>query len=349
MKKKIIVLALCVLMISGCGSKIPKLSNGDEAVVTLKDDSKISVNELYDKLKNDYALQTLVNLIDRNILEAKYPNDIEDAKKSAESTMQQLEKAYGDDVEQAIQYYTGYQTSAAYKDSLYISYLQNLAIQEYCKKQIDEKDVEKYYKDEIVGDIKISHILITPEVTSSMTDNEKKAKEEEAKKVVDTIIAELRKTKKDNLEARFAELAKEYSKDSTTKDNGGSLGFVNKGTLSSSYDEVIDAAYKLKDGEYSTKLITSEIGYHVILRTESKEKDSLDNVRDSILETLADEYLKENSVANIKAMQELRKEYDMSIVDSELQEQYANYVQNLINNYTQQDEENKKKNESSNK
>lgn len=346
MKKKIIVLALCVLMISGCGSKIPKLSNGDEAVVTLKDDSKISVNELYEELKNDYALQTLINLIDKSILEKEYPDDLEDATKSAESTIKQLEVAYGDDLEQAIQYYTRYQTVDAYKDSLYISYLQNLAIEEYAKKQIDEKEVEKYYKDEIVGDFKISHILITPDVTSDMTDAEKKVKETEAQALVDTIIAELKKTKKDNLEERFSELAKEYSKDSTTKDNGGSLGFVNKGTLSSAYDEVIDAAYKLKDGEYSAKVITTELGYHVILRTESKEKDSLENVRDSILETLASEYLTNNTVANIKAMQELRKKYDMSIVDSELQDQYATYVQNLINKYTQQDEENQKKNES---
>ena len=61
MKKKIIVLALCVLLISGCGSKIPKLSNGDEAVVTLKDGQKISVNELYDSMKNTYALQNLLD------------------------------------------------------------------------------------------------------------------------------------------------------------------------------------------------------------------------------------------------------------------------------------------------
>ena len=48
-------------------------------------------------------------------------------------------------------------------------------------------------------------------------------------------------------------------------------------------------------------------------------------------------------------MQELRKEYDMNIVDEEIQKQYATYIQNLINNYTQQDEENKKNNESSKK
>ena len=68
MKKKIIVLALCVLMISGCGSKIPKLKNGDEAVVTMKKDQKISVDDLYEELKSDYALEALINMIDKKIL-----------------------------------------------------------------------------------------------------------------------------------------------------------------------------------------------------------------------------------------------------------------------------------------
>ena len=69
MKKKIVVLALIVLLMSGCGSKIATLSNGDEAVVTLKDGSMVSVNELYESVKDEYALMTLVNLVDQKILE----------------------------------------------------------------------------------------------------------------------------------------------------------------------------------------------------------------------------------------------------------------------------------------
>ena len=67
MKKKIAVLALIACLISGCGSKIPTLSNGDEAVVTLKDGSKISANELYEQMKEQYALNSLVNMIDTKI------------------------------------------------------------------------------------------------------------------------------------------------------------------------------------------------------------------------------------------------------------------------------------------
>ena len=324
MKKKIIILALCVLLISGCGSKIPTLSNGDEAVVTIKNDLSISANDLYNSLKSDYALQVLVNLIDQRILEDKYKDKIEEANTY-------VEKIYGDSLESVLQQY-GYPTLEAYKTTTYVYYLQQLAIEDYCKGKITDKQIEKYYEDEVVGDIKVSHILITPEVTDDMTDEEKQAAEDEAKEKIEAIISELQKANKDEIATKFAELAKEQSMDDSTKDNGGSLGFINKGTLSSYYDEVVSEAYKLKDGEFSTKVITTQLGYHVILRTETKEKASLDEVRDSIVEDLAADYLSDNQIASVDALRELRDEYDMEIIDSDIQAQYTRYIQNQIAN-----------------
>ena len=336
MKKKIIVLALCVLLISGCGSKIPKLSNGDEAVVTLKDGQMISANELYEEMKEDYALQALVNMVDKKILEDKYSDKVEEARTTVDSQMEMLEAQFGDQLETLIQQQTGYPSKDAYKEFLYINYLESLAIMDYCKEQVPEKDVKEYYKNKIVGDIKVSHILITPKVNDSMTDEEKAAAVSEAKEKAEKIIAELKKTSKDELNEKFAELAKEYSMDETTKDNNGTLGFINKDTLSSSYDELVSAAYKLKDGEYSTSIVTTELGYHVIMRTESKEKDDLDKVKDKILEELANEYYTNNPVASVKAMQELRKEYDMDIIDSKIKTDYNTAIQNQINSLLSQ-------------
>ena len=335
MKKKIIVLALCLLMISGCG-RIPKLSNGDEAVVTLKDGSMISANELYNSMKEDYALETLVKMVDKQILEDKYKDKISDAEKDTESTMQELEAAYGDQLEAAIQYYTNYNSVEEYKEYVYLSYLQELAINDYCKKQISDKEIEQYYKDSIVGDIKISHILITPAVTDSMTDEEKAAAEKAAETQINNIIKELKNTKGDKVQEKFEELAKEYSQDEATKEKGGSLGFINKDTLSSSYSELVNAAYNLKDGEYSTKLIKTELGYHVVLRVQSKDKAPLEDVKDTIVTTLADEYLTENPVASVKAMQELRKEYKVEFVDKDIKEKYAEYIQNALAQYENQ-------------
>lgn len=337
MKKKIVVLALIVLLMSGCGSKIPTLSNGDEAVVTLKDGSMVSVNELYEAVKDDYALLSLVNLVDKKVLEKEYKDKKEEAKKYAENNIEQLKSYYGDQLVDAIKQNTDYTSIEGYQEYIYISYLQNLAIEDYCKDQITEKQIKKYYEKEIVGDIKVSHILITADVTDDMTDEEKKNAETEAKDKIDAIIAELKKTDKKEIAEKFAELAKEQSMDESTKENGGSLGFINKDTLSSEYDELVTAAYNLKDGKYSTKVITTELGYHVVLRTETKEKASLEDVKEDITETLASEYLAENSVAAVKALQEIRKDYELEIVDSELKSQYAAYMQSLLNYAIEQD------------
>lgn len=338
MKKKIVVLALIVTLLSGCGGKIPTLSNGDEAVVTLKDGSMISVNELYETVKDDYALTALVDLVDKKILEEKYKEQIEEAEQNADNTMTQLETYYGDNLLSAIQQQTGYQSLEAYRNYLYVAYLRNLAIEDYCKDQVSEKEIKKYYKDEIVGDIKVSHILITPAVTDDMTDEEKAAAEAEAKEKIETLITELNKTDKKEIADKFAELAKEYSQDENTKENGGSLGFINKDTLSNEYDELVSAAYKLNDGEYSTKVITTELGYHIALRTETKEKASLEEVKEQILEALGAEYLSKNNVATVKALQEVRKDYDFEIVDSELKKQYANYIQKELAYYQEKDQ-----------
>lgn len=339
MKKKIIVLALIVTLLSGCGGKIPTLSNGDEAVVTLKDGSMISVQELYDSVKDDYALTALVNLVDKKILEEVYKDQLEEAEENADSTMTQLESYYGDNLLSIIQQKTGYQSLDAYRNYVYIAYLRNLAIEDYSKDQVTEKQIKKYYEDEIVGDIKVSHILITPEVTDDMTDEEKEEAEKEAKEKAEALIDELNKTDEKEIADKFAELAKEQSQDETTKDNGGSLGFINKNTLSDDYAELVDAAYKLKDGKYSTKVVTTELGYHIVLRTESKEKASLEEVKDQILEELGAEYLSKNQVAAVEALREIRKENDFEIVDSELKSQYATYIQNELAYYQQLQEQ----------
>ena len=341
MKKKLFLLALSVLLISGCG-KIPKTSNGDEILVSIKGDNSVTVNDFYLDIKNsNAALETLVEMVDTKILEDKYSDKLEDAKADAETNIAALEQYYGDQLETLIQQQTNYSGIEAYKKALALSYLRQLAIKDYCKDQITKKQIEKYYESEIVPDIKVSHILISPKITEDMTDEKKAAAKKEAQDKVKAIIAELNKTDKAEVAEKFAELASAQSDDAVTKNNGGSFGYINKDTLGSEYSELTDAAYKLKDGQYSTKVITTELGYHVILRTETKEKAKLDDVRDSIVDKLAEEYLSQNSVASVTALTELRKSYKMDIIDSELKTKYANYIQQNIDYYQQMDEQNK--------
>lgn len=328
MKKKIMILGICTLMACSCGKTIPKLENGSEAIVTFENGDKISVEDLYNDLKNNYALESLINLVDKKILEDKYKDNINSANEYADATMKSLEENYGDDLLNAIQTYTSFTTIEAYKNYAYISYLQNEAIEDYAKNQITEKELKNYYEKNVYGDVLVNHILITPAVKDDATEDEKKTLEEEAKNKINTIIAKLKES--DNKKETFTALAKEYSEDASTKEDGGSLGYINEGTLSSNYDEILKYAFKLKDGEFSTEIITTQLGYHVIYREASKEKASYEEVVDTIRTTLANELQTSDATIRTKALQDLRKEYGMDIVDSEVQSQYAKYIQNAL-------------------
>lgn len=328
MKKKIAVLGICTFLACGCGKTIPTLENGNEAVVTFENGSMISVNDLYNDLKNNYALDSLMNLIDKKLLEDKYKDRIESANEYADTTMKSLKENYGDDLLSAIQMYTSYQTIDAYRNYVYINYLQNEAVEDYAKSQITDKEMKNYYEKNIYGDVLVNHILVTPNASDTASDEEKTNAENEAKEKINTIIAKLKES--DNVKETFTNLAKEYSEDTSTKEDGGSLGYINNGTLSSSYDEIVKSALKLKDGEYSTEVITTELGYHVIFREASKEKASFEEVQDTIRETLATELMGKDTTIGVKALQDLRKSYGMDIVDSEIQNQYATYIQNAL-------------------
>lgn len=328
MKKKIIVLSLCALLLAGCEGKKVELKDGEEVITSLKDGKNISVKDLYNELKDSYGLEKLMNMIDKIILEDKYKDDIEAAKENAESTINQLKDAYGDELEQAIQYYTNYNSIEEYKGFLQTNYLQQKAIDDYAKDQISENDIKKYYKDEVKPDIKLSHILISVDADANASEEEKTNAENNAKSKAEEVISKLKESS--NPSESFKELAKEYSSDDSTKEDGGNLGFVNVDTLGDSYTSLINEAYKLKDGEYSKEVIKTELGYHVIIRTETKEKASLDELKDSIIDKLVTKYNQEHTESSIKAMQKLRNEYDMNINDDDLHQKYVNYIQNSL-------------------
>ena len=333
MKKKIFGLCLVLLLASGCG-KIPTLKNGDEAIVTFENGEKISVDDFYTQIKDSFGLQTLINMVDTYVLETEFKDYVEEAHEQADSYIDAFIETYGGENEflEVLQQQTGYQSIDAYREYMYVSLLQSHATEEYAKLQITDEEIEEYYNEKAIGDMEIAHILVTPNVDDDATDDEIDEAEKKSKDTIKEIISKLDEAKKnkEDIEEKFSELAKEYSEDESTKDDGGNLGKINYGDLSDSYDELIDAATKLKDGEYSTEVITTELGYHVILKIKTYEKDTLENLTDDIKETLGEEYMNNNTDAMIKALQYYRKEYDMEIVDSEINKQYSNYMQNLL-------------------
>ncbi len=330
--QKVVALSLASMtLLSGCGAKtIPTLENGDQAVVTFNENAKISVTDFYNQMKDKYGTEVILNMIDKMILEKKYADSTEEAHKNADSVMSQLENSYGDKLLSAIQTYTGYQTLDEYKDYVYLSYLQNKAAEDYAKDNIGEKDIKKYYNDEIKPDIKVSHILISVNYASDASDDDKTKAKNEAKAKAQEALDKLKAADKSKIADTFSELAKEYSNDDSSKDDGGSLGFINTDTLGSNYNNLVTEAYKLKDGEYSSNIVETELGYHLVYRTETKEKAKLEDVRDKIIDSLVSDYLSKNQEAYIKSMQAVRKEYGMNIIDDDLNTNYTNYIQNSL-------------------
>lgn len=329
MKKKIIGLCAILLLASGCG-KVPTLENGQEAIVSFENGDMISVDDFYQVIKDDYGLQALITMIDTYVLEHEFADYVDEAKDRGDYYVDAYVESLGSEEEVLSTY--GFQTMDAFRDYWYLTMLQSHAIEEYAKDQITDEQIEDYYNNDVIGDMEIAHILVTPNIDEDATDEETDEAEEKAKAEVEDIIIKLDEAKAngEDIEEVFGELVKEYSEDEDSKEDNGSLGRINYGDSDGKYDELIAAAEELKDGEYSTEVITSELGYHVILKVKSYEKEKLDDLKDEIIQTLSEDYIQNNDDAGINALQHYRREYGMEIQDDEINRQYSNYIQNLL-------------------
>lgn len=100
----------------------------------------------------------------------------------------------------------------------------------------------------------------------------------ETKEEADAIVKQLKEG------ADFAELAKEKSADTGSKENGGDLDFFKRGDM---VTEFSDAAFSMKVGEVSDP-VKSDYGYHIIKVTDHKDaKDyTLEEKKEEIRKTL---------------------------------------------------------------
>jgi protein-export membrane protein SecD len=106
---------------------------------------------------------------------------------------------------------------------------------------------------------------------------------DEVKKQVEEFNANAKKEAEDIL-ARvkagddFATLAKAMSEDPGSKDNGGDLDFVKKGTFVPEFDETVFSD-DLKPGEIKDSIIETDYGYHIIKKLEVRGEGDDKEVR----------------------------------------------------------------------
>ena len=330
-KKKIFVLVLVMtLMLTGCG-KIATLENGEEVVAKL-DGKTITAEDLYSELKKQGGAVTLTNMIDNFIVGKEIKTD-DDAKSYADSQLssyKQSYQSYGQDFGAALKS-AGYSGEDEFKEELILEYKKNIVTENYVKDEvISDKDIQKYYDDNIYGDIEARHILISPNTDDDMSEEEKEKAEEKAKKEAEDIIKKLDKGED------FAKLAKEYSDDEGTAKDGGKLTV----TYGAVVDEFWDATNKLKDGKYTKEPVKSEYGYHVIYRISQKEKPKLEDVKDEVIDKLVEEKMNEDSTLQTKALVALRKKYNLDITDDGLKESYDNSVNTALSSNANQNSSN---------
>ena len=328
MKKKLLICLAVLGLTSGCG-KVSTLPNGNDALVSFSNTNLgISAGDLYSEVKGT-ALSKLIDMIDTKILLDKYPDKSSDADKYVNEQYDLIKTNFKDDngkfdeksLKEQIYALYGITDIDKFKDIIRLNYYRTEAVNDYAKKSVTDKQIQKYYDENVYGDISCKHILITPAVTDNMSDEDKTKADKEALQKAKDIIKKLK-----NGES-FDDLAKEYSDDTSNKDKGGDLGYFNTGDMLEEFEK---AAFALKKGKYTTTPVKTKYGYHIILKTDEKEKPSLEDKKEEIIKTLASEAKSNDTALSINALVELRKEYGMNIEDDEMSKLYSTYISNSL-------------------
>lgn len=258
-KKKMILVAGVVLALSvgltGCTK---------DEVVAKVNDSEITKTELYDYLVEQGGEQALDALISEKIVDSEIEKqNIQVSNEEIDENLAEMQEYYGgeEELNNAIASY-GY-TLDDIKDNIEINLQLEKILEPYI--EISDEDINAYFEENKeslneVEQVKASHILV------------------ETKVLADEVITKL------NAGGDFAELAKEYSIDTSNSGNGGDLGYFARGRMVPEFEEV---AFSTDIGKTSDP-VESEFGFHIIKVEDKKEakEANLEDLKEDIKKTL---------------------------------------------------------------
>jgi len=233
---------LIILIIILCAALVPLVifyEKGNAKVASVNGEN-INKAELYDLMVKQSGQQALDSLISQKIVDFEAEKQgIAVSEEDIQKEMEQYYKNYGGE-EAFIQTLaaSGYTLDDIKKDMILTVKIKKLMEPRI---SISEDEIKAYFEENKASfaqekQVKASHILV---------DTEEKAKE----------IKEKLTNGED-----FAQLAKENSTDTETREKGGELGFFGSGKMVKEFEE---AAFALNVGEISTPVKT-EYGYHII-------------------------------------------------------------------------------------
>jgi foldase protein PrsA len=281
-KKIVLIIAVLILAIGVLLSfALPK----DKAVAKV-DGEAINKDELYNVMVEQYGAATVEQLIADKIVASEAKKEkVTITDKELNEEVDKLKESYGGEEVFNQMLESNNTTVDALKDDL----KNYLTIRKLLEPQIKitDEELQTYFdenKDSFgeAEQVKASHILVADEATAK----------EIKQKLADG--------------ADFAELAKEYSTDEGTRENGGELGFFAKGTMVTEFDDV---AFTLPVNEISDPVKT-DYGYHIIKVEEKKEakEANFDDSKKEIKETLIQQKMETEYST---WLEEKKKDYDI--------------------------------------
>jgi foldase protein PrsA len=279
MKKWALPLSLAagVLALSGCG-------NSEGNVIATSKAGDVTDMELYAEMKEKYGPQmeqALQELMQKKVLSDKYEVTDEELDKEVKTAKEQL----GDQYEMFLAQYG--LDEDGFKEFLKLELLREKAALADIK--VTDKEVKEYY-DSWQPEIQVSHILV---------EDEAKAKEVK-QKLADG--------------GDFAKLAKEYSTDTGSAENGGSLGWIDNAGRAQFVPEFTKALSTLKVNQVSEP-VKSDYGYHIIKITDQKEKASFEKMKSQMTEELKKS--KVDSAALQEKLDKVMKDADVEVKDED--------------------------------
>ncbi|MFA1715077.1 peptidylprolyl isomerase [Peribacillus frigoritolerans] len=274
-----------ILIIAGIMA-FAMISSMDKTIASI-DGKKINEDELYDALVAGYGADTLDLLITNKLVELEAEKaGIKIKDEEIQKEIDVMVESYGDEKALKEQLEASGSSMDALKKDIVV-YLQTKKLVEP-RITITDDEISTYFEDNKdtfaqAEQVEASHILVEDEKTA-----EKVAKELAAG-------------------GDFAKLAAEYSTDTETADNGGSLGYFGKGDM---VEEFEDVAFDLDINKISDPVKT-EYGYHIIKVTGKKEakKANLEDSKEVIKETLLSERLQEEYPVWLA---EVKKDHDIT-------------------------------------
>ncbi|MGE6551057.1 peptidylprolyl isomerase PrsA [Bacillus mycoides] len=242
----------------------------------------VTEKELSKELRQTYGKSTLSQMMLNKALLDKYKVSDEEAKKQVEAAKEQM----GDKFKVTLE-----QVGLKNEDELKERMKPEIALEKAIRATVTDKDVKDNHKPEM----KVSHILVKDEKT--------------AKEVKEKI----------NNGEDFTALAKQYSEDTGSKEQGGEIAGFAPGQTVKEFEE---AAYKLDAGQVSEPIKTS-YGYHIIKVTDKKELKPFDEVKDTIRKDLEQQRLQDATGKwKQQVINDLLKEADIKVTDKEFKDTF---------------------------